>query len=163
DKPSGSGIAFYDIYVSDNGAAFTPLLSGTGQTSTDFSGVDGHTYAFYSVASDNAGNRQATAASGQAGTRGDDTPPSSTVAALPAFTGSTSFRVSWSGDDNPGGSGLASYDVFVSDNGGPNTLFQAGTTQTSAPFSGTSGHRYDFYSVAVDNVGNRQPKPGAAQ
>jgi hypothetical protein len=163
DNPGGSGIATYDVYVSDNGAAFTPLLTGTSLTSTTFTGLDRHTYAFYSVATDKVGNVQPTPAEFQALTVVDAVAPTSTVAALPAFTGTASFTVSWSGDDNPGGSGLASYDVFVSDNGAPYKPFQTGTTQTSATFTGVSGHRYGFYSVAVDNVGNREQPPGAAQ
>ena len=38
---------------------------------------------------------------------------------------STSFLVSWSGSDDPGGSGIASFDIFVSDNGGPFVLAAA--------------------------------------
>ena len=49
---------------------------------------------------------------------GDTTAPSSSVSALPATTSTKSFNVSWSGSDNSGGSGIASYDVYVSDNGG---------------------------------------------
>src|SRR5207248_1367829 len=97
------------------------------------------------------------------GTPGDITPPTSSVAALPAFFASTSFPVTWSGADNPGGSGLASYDVFVSDNGGPFTPFQTATTQTSAAFTGNDGHTYAFYSVATDHAGNRQVTPATAQ
>jgi hypothetical protein len=93
----------------------------------------------------------------------DATPPTSSVVALPAVETSPSFTVSWQGQDNPGGSGLASYNVYVSDNGGPFTLFQQNTTQTSALFSGVDGHTYGFYSVATDNVGNVQPTPTAAQ
>jgi RHS repeat-associated protein/uncharacterized repeat protein (TIGR01451 family) len=89
--------------------------------------------------------------------------PTSSVTPLPAQTQGTTFTVSWSGQDDPGGSGIASYDVFVSDNGGPFTLFQQGTTQTSATFTGQVGHTYGFYSVATDNVGNRQATPSAAQ
>jgi hypothetical protein len=64
----GSGIANYTIYVSDDGGAFTPLLSNTTQTSTTFMGQDGHTYGFYSVATDNVGNVQPTPDSAQATT-----------------------------------------------------------------------------------------------
>ena len=85
---------------------------------------------------------------------------------LPAVTSSTSFLVSWSGTDDADGhpgSGIASYDVFVSDNGGAFTPFQTRTTQTSAPFAGQVGHTYSFYSVATDNVGHVQPTPTSAQ
>ena len=65
--------------------------------------------------------------------------------------------------DDPGGSGIASYDIYVSDDGGPFTPFLIGTTQTSATFTGVVGHTYGFYSVATDNVGNVQPTPASAQ
>ena len=76
---------------------------------------------------------------------------------------STSFTVTWSGQDDPGGSGIAFYNVYVSDNGGPFTLWQSDTTATSATFTGVAGHTYGFYSVATDNVGNVQATPTAAQ
>jgi RHS repeat-associated protein len=92
----------------------------------------------------------------------DAVAPTSSVTALPAFSPGT-FTVSWSGVDDPGGSGIAAYDVFVSDNGGPFTLWQNSTTATSATYTGVVGHTYGFYSVATDNVGNVQPTPTAAQ
>jgi RHS repeat-associated protein len=87
--------------------------------------------------------------------------PTSSVAALSAKTPSTNFTVNWSGTDDSGGSGIASYDVFVSDNGGAYTLFVSSTAQTSATFSGQNGHTYRFYSVATDNVGHVEPAPPA--
>ena len=69
----------------------------------------------------------------------DAGPPTSSVAALPATENSTTFNVSWSGQDDAGGSGIAVYDVYVSDNGGTFTLFQSGTTAPSASFSGSTG------------------------
>jgi hypothetical protein len=65
--------------------------------------------------------------------------PSSSVQRLPATTTSPTFTVSWSGQDDPGGSGIATFDVFVSDNGGPFGPFLQGTTATSAPFTGQVG------------------------
>jgi hypothetical protein len=93
----------------------------------------------------------------------DNGPPTSSVNALPAEETSTIFNVSWSGQDDPGGSGIASYSVYVSDDGGPFTPFVTDTTATSATFNGQYGHTYGFYSVATDNVGNVQPSPSAAQ
>src|SRR5262249_2925435 len=89
----------------------------------------------------------------------DAGPPTSAVLPLAPTQTTSSFTVSWSGHDAPGGSGIASFDVFVSDNGGPFTLFQTGTTATSATFTGQVGHTYAFYSVATDNVGHRQAVP----
>ena len=53
----------------------------------------------------------------------DAGPPTSSVAPLPAIENSPSFTVSWSGQDDAGGSGIATYDVYVSDNGGPFTPY----------------------------------------
>ncbi len=93
----------------------------------------------------------------------DAGPPASSVSALPATESSAVFPVSWSGQDDTGGSGIASYDIYVSDNGGAYTLWESDSTQTSATFSGINGHTYGFYSVATDFVGNVQPTPTAAQ
>ncbi|MBV9123757.1 MAG: hypothetical protein JO112_10405, partial [Planctomycetes bacterium] len=89
--------------------------------------------------------------------------PTSSVQPLPATTTNPTFTVSWSGQDDPNGSGIATFDVYASDNGGPFTPFQQRTTATSATFTGQVGHTYGFFSVATDNVGNIQPTPTAAQ
>src|SRR5262249_44077062 len=86
----------------------------------------------------------------------DASAPSSRLTPLPARTPSRSFTVSWSGQDEAGGSGIASFDVFVSDNGGAFTPLLQGTTKTSTVFTGQVGHTYGFFSVATDNVGHRQ-------
>jgi autotransporter-associated beta strand protein len=93
----------------------------------------------------------------------DSGAPTSTVAPLPATEGAASFPVSWSGQDDANGSGIASYNVYVSDNGGAFTLWQSATTHTSATYAGQNGHTYGFYSVATDNVGNQQALPTTAQ
>src|SRR5262249_11991171 len=89
--------------------------------------------------------------------------PSSGVQALPAVTSSASFPVSWSGADDAGGSGVATFDVYVSDNGGPLTRWQSATAPPSAFSRGQNGHPYGFYPVATDLVGLRQPTPAGAQ
>ncbi len=91
----------------------------------------------------------------------DVTTPSSSVAPLPATSGTT-FTVSWSGSDGAG-PGIAGYNVYVSDDGGPYTIWQSATTTTSAAFTGNPGHTYTFYSVATDPLGLVQPAPAAAQ
>ncbi len=87
----------------------------------------------------------------------DATVPLSVVSPLPAITDTTSFLVSWSGrDDSDGmpGSGIASYDLYVSDNRGPFELFREDIRTSSLVFQGTDGHHYQFYTVARDNVGH---------
>ncbi len=163
DGLHGSGVASYSIYVSDDGGTFTPLLTGTTLTSTSFTGQDGHTYGFYSVATDNAGNVQATPTTAQTSTLVDVTPPTSSVTALPPYENTTTFAVSWSGSDGLHGSGVASYSIYVSDDGGTFTPLLTGTTLTSTSFTGQDGHTYGFYSVATDNAGNVQTTPTVAQ
>ena len=62
---AGGGIAAYDLYVSEEGGAFAliPSLRNTTATSAIFEGQAGRRYAFYSVATDRAGNREAAPAS----------------------------------------------------------------------------------------------------
>ncbi len=74
---------------------------------------------------------------------------------------SPTFNVSWAGSDNPSGSAVADYTVYVSENGGPYVPWLEDTTLTSAPYPGQPGNTYSFYSVAVDNAGNQQSAPGA--
>jgi RHS repeat-associated protein len=66
DDAGGSGIAFFDVYVSVNGRPFTPWLIHTSRTSAVYAGIPGSLYAFYSLATDALGHRQATAATAQA-------------------------------------------------------------------------------------------------
>jgi RHS repeat-associated protein len=93
----------------------------------------------------------------------DSVPPTSTVSALPSIETANAFQVNWSGSDNNGGSGVASYTIYVSTNGGAFTPWLINTNTTSGVFSGVSGDTYGFYSVASDNVGNVQTIPTAAQ
>jgi RHS repeat-associated protein len=88
--------------------------------------------------------------------------PTSSVAALPATETPPTFNVKWSGSDG-NGSGIADYNVYVSDNGGAYSLWQSNTTSTSAVYTGQAGHTYSFYSIATSNVGLVQPTPSAPQ
>jgi hypothetical protein len=89
----------------------------------------------------------------------DAVPPTSTVAALPVSMMDTNFTVAWFGTDDPGGSGLSRYDVYMSDNGGPWAAWLSGVTANTATYSGQPGHYYFFYSRAWDNAGNVESAP----
>lgn len=52
----GSGIQYYSIYVSDSGAAYTAWQTNVTTTSATYTGTVGHTYGFYSIATDNVNN-----------------------------------------------------------------------------------------------------------
>jgi hypothetical protein len=85
-------------------------------------------------------------------------PPVSAVFSLPAQSPPT-FGVVWSGASYVGGAQIAYYDIYVSEDGGPFTLWQSQTTGTGALYNGTQGHTYAFYSIATDTTGNREATP----
>jgi hypothetical protein len=84
----------------------------------------------------------------------DAVAPTSNVLPLPAQSQLLQIPVSWTGQDDVGGSGVASYDIYVSDNNGPWSLWLAATTSNNASFRGLPQHTYRFYSLARDNAGN---------
>jgi hypothetical protein len=90
----------------------------------------------------------------------DTTRPSSHVNPLPPRGTSLSFTVSVSGSD--GGSppsGLKSFDIYSSTNGGTWTLWTSvPASSPSATFTGQSNTTYSFYSIAHDLAGNVESK-----
>jgi hypothetical protein len=54
----GSGLQGFTIYVSDSGGPFTAWLSNTTAASGDYLGAAGHSYSFYSIATDLTGNME---------------------------------------------------------------------------------------------------------
>ena len=91
----------------------------------------------------------------------DNSLPASSVSPLSPQQSATSFPISWQGSDV--GAGIGDYTVYVSDNGGPFTVWQMNTTETSATFTGAVGHTYRFYSIARDLVGNVEDPKTAAE
>ena len=55
---NGSGVHYFNLYVSEDGGAFTPLVRNAVGPAVTFTGVTGHTYAFFSQAVDGAGNAE---------------------------------------------------------------------------------------------------------
>lgn len=64
----GSGLQSFAIYVSDSGGRFTVWLSNTTAASANYQGSIGHTYGFYSIATDLTGNVEAGKTSAEAST-----------------------------------------------------------------------------------------------
>ncbi len=96
-----SGIKSFAIYESKNGGTFTLLATVTpASPSTTFTGQPGNTYGFSSIATDNAGNIQATPSSAQ-----------QTVEILSALSVSSFTPVS----PNPRNSYVSSIDVTFSE------------------------------------------------
>ena len=92
DDAGGSGVAGYTVFVSTDGGPFEKWLASTTATEASYPGTFGHTYAFYSVARDNAGH--------------DETPPpvadtqTASVASPPLLT---SLGFNGSGNSNRSG------------------------------------------------------------
>ena len=132
---------------------------------TTTTGGDGF-YEFYSVATDVAGNRELDPASPDANTSVDTAPPTSAMIALPTYETTAAFDVTANAADS--GSGVAKVDFYARRSGGAWALVG---TDTTAPFSWTFDSApaggdglYEFYSVATDVLGNKEPKvpaPGA--
>ncbi len=104
------------------------------------------------------------------GTIGSDTvtivqlpPPASKVSALTTRQSSLSFPVTVTGNDPSPGPGIASYDIYVSTNGGP-FLYWTNVTpsNTTATFNGASNTTYAFHSIAHDLSGNVEVKIAVA-
>jgi len=89
----------------------------------------------------------------------DAEPPSTSVDALPDTTNFLTFVVSWSGMDEPLGSGIASYTIYAKIDGGRYVRWISDTTVTSAVYYPETGHTYYFYSIARDNVGHIEDRP----
>ncbi|MEI6415857.1 MAG: putative Ig domain-containing protein, partial [Pseudomonadota bacterium] len=87
-------------------------------------------------------------------------PESHVEAVTNATVESAQFLVRWSGSDV--GSAIAGYTVYLSDNGGAYTPWLENTTLTEATYAGQPGHSYAFYTVASDNVGNKEAAPAQA-
>ncbi len=86
--------------------------------------------------------------------------PEAVVDDLPA-TSPAQIPVSWSGADD--GSGVATYDVFVSVDGGPLQLWLDDVEGTSGTYPGVVGREYGFAASARDAVGHAGPEPDRAQ
>ena len=58
DDADGSGLSHFEVYLSDNGADPVLWLEDTEETSAIYIGQGGHTYQFYSIATDNVGHEE---------------------------------------------------------------------------------------------------------
>ena len=87
-------------------------------------------------------------------------PPTSSVEPLPPISGQ-SFIIQWQGQDP--GSGIASYDLWVSDDEGSLQPWITATSLISANFTGIVNHSYGFAIRARDHAGNEEPTPSAPQ
>ncbi len=177
-----SGVASYDIYLSTNGGPWKIWTTvPASNPSANFTALSNTTYAFYSIAHDNAGNTEVKQPAIEASTfLSDLTPPVTSVNGTTATNPSTvaastgTFTLNVSGTD-AGGSGLAYFEVFVSvDAQTPveiNAAIPAGVADKSGDYRATIlyqgltdgvAHQYHFYSIGIDGAGNVQATPSTS-
>ncbi len=87
----------------------------------------------------------------------DTAAPASRVLPLPEAS-PLNLEVRWEGTDT-GGSGLAAFDILVSEDGAPFQLWLEHTVERGALYPAQPGRRYAFQSVAIDVAGNRENPP----
>jgi Ca2+-binding RTX toxin-like protein len=159
---TGSALANYTIFVSENNGAYTPWLTATDLTESTYTGVAGRTYRFYSVAIDNAGNSQIIPTEAQATIRVAGQNEAPTAITLVNPVGALVENINTAAR-------LKVADISVSDDAiGTNTLSLSGADADSFEIDGTelfvkAGTVFNFeaqasyaVTVAVDDaaVGN---------
>ncbi|HRS57587.1 MAG TPA: PKD domain-containing protein [Bacteroidia bacterium] len=82
--------------------------------------------------------------------------PDSKVDSLPPSVDTASVVVTWKGSDDNKGSGVKTYDLYVSENSSNFSLYKKDIADTFTIFSGEYGNEYRFYTRAKDNVGNKE-------
>ena len=152
-------IASYRIQSRDNGGAWSDWIVSVGPTSAVFTGQDGHTYEFRSMATDRAGNPEPPPSGNDSWTIVDVTPPDSQVTALPAYENALQFAIAWG--PIVGTTDIAAYLIQWKDGTNPWTdlVGYANTTAMGATFVGQDVHVYAFRSIARDRAGNVETPP----
>ena len=159
---NGSGVQYYNVYVSDDGGTFNNLMMSTTQTSTTFTGQPGHTYSFISVATSNTGITQPEPSVGQATTEVLATPPPSQPAppVLVAADDSGTKGDNITDDDTPAFSGTTQADATVQLLNGTNVIGTA-TADASGDYTVSvqsllSPGTYQI-TVVASNAGGASP------
>ena len=152
ESDGGSGVDHVDLFVQAPGAGtYVPA-------SFDFTPTAEGTYRFYTVATDQAGNREAPGT--PSSTVYDTTAPVSS-ASSPASASGASFVVGYSASD--GGSGVGTVDVYAR---GPGDsafakVYSDSASGTFAFHPGGGSGTYRFYTVATDRAGNAESTSAA--
>jgi hypothetical protein len=168
DDGSGTGVASVELWAKapgDSGYSLASTDSSPASPSFRYtpSAGDG-TYSFYTVAIDALGNREAAPATSDAQTVLDRTAPSSSASA-PATSGGGSIPVTYTAGDGSG-SGVASVELWAQPPGYTSfTKVATDSTPDSPSFDYTPSAgdgTYFFYTVAIDQAGNREETPATA-
>jgi predicted amidophosphoribosyltransferase len=153
---NASGIDHYDIYYSVDQGSFTKLNSTT-NTSTIFTGQEGHRYGFYSVAFDKAGNSE-TKSMEEAWTRIDATAPVTNAVPLPKYVNSTTFDLAFNVTD----ASPTNVTLYYKKDIGTWTSF-GNFSKSPIPFTSQWEGLYEFYTEGIDAAGNKEVKGATAE
>jgi hypothetical protein len=88
--------------------------------------------------------------------------PQSRMKPIPPNPQGSTLKLEWTGEDDPNGSGIKYYDLYMSKDNGPFTVFREGITETLFNFNEEAGH-YKFFVLATDNVGHREAHKTVAE
>ncbi|MCK4873392.1 MAG: carboxypeptidase regulatory-like domain-containing protein [Phycisphaerales bacterium] len=89
----------------------------------------------------------------------DAVTPVSSITTASGAQARASINLTLLGYDDPNGSGIDGYDIYVSTDGGAYEPAFTGVTDPSVTFIGEPDHVYRFYSVARDLVGHTEAPP----
>lgn len=86
----------------------------------------------------------------------DALPPISHLISATQESNPLTVRLHWNGSDDPGGSGIANYSLYLSINSRPYTLYRSAIADTSLLFTGAKDTLYCFFIAAKDSVNNTE-------
>jgi Zn-dependent metalloprotease len=86
----------------------------------------------------------------------DAVAPTSAMDSLPSVIDSTQLTFTFKGIDDVGGSGVGGFDIYISENKAQFALYAQNINDSSLTFNGNSGSTYEVYSLAYDNVNNKE-------
>jgi len=86
----------------------------------------------------------------------DAVAPTSSIDSIADILDSNAVTLTVTAQDDSGGSGVGTYDVYFSENGGASQLYLSEIEDSSFTFSGNFGSTYSLYARASDNVANRE-------
>jgi hypothetical protein len=149
-----SGMRDYNVYVSDNSGPFQPWLSMTTDTQSTFTGENGHTYAFYSQATDNAYNQEIKESQIEAVTTivATNTPPDAVDDSVDVNADSSVDVPVLANDTDPDGDPLTVTEVTQGAHGAV-SINPDGTVRYT-PAQGFSGTDMFTYTISDGNSGS---------
>jgi hypothetical protein len=153
-----SGVRDYAIYVSENGGPATVLISNTTDTSIQFTGKLGNTYAFYSVAQDQVGNVEDIPSTPDTTTQvaADTIPPTTTASPSPNANANgwnnANVTITLTTTDNAGGSGVKNLSFTLSGASTGGNVVAGSSAVVAITTEGSTTITY----FATDNTGNQE-------